>query len=159
VFIGPSLIANLTLDIEAITATNPEEPPTGVLVFAVTLGIVLTALWIALATNSGIDDAVVTWLAPFPMLCVGREWLRGTLVGRDRAASTLPAVVAGSTVLIVVFFAGRGLGVEPVAGIALAITLGAAAETAVLGLSALGGRSARRPRPRVDHAGEPAGRS
>ena len=156
VFIGPLLITSATFDLEALAAAErdeaapdePEDPSTakpppdaraqpdtsaaGMLAMSLLFGAAFTGLWLALGPAAGLDGTVVWWLAPFPLLCVTREVLRGWLVARGGARPTLVTVAAGSLPLLFTLVVAYGSGMQPIAAAALAVSVGAAAEAATL---------------------------
>lgn len=158
VFIGPLLIASATLDLEALAAAESDEPPAGqlaapapadqperagrqpdtsaqgMLTMGLLSGAAFTGLWLALGPAAGLDTAVVWWLAPFPLLCVTRELLRGWLVARGGSKDTVIGVAAGSLPLLFTFVVAYGGGMQPIGAVALAVSVGAAAEAAALGV-------------------------
>ena len=140
VFIGPWLIASVTLDIGAVTAVFHGSGAALMRAFVLGLGVAFTVLWGALAVRA--DIAGMPWVLPFPLLCIAREWLRGALVARRRISRTLLSVAAGSLTLCFALVISYKAGLDPVASAALAISAGACAEIVALALSSRDGRAA-----------------
>ena len=143
------IVSSMTLDIEAITAAHYRVRAAATLQFTAVLGVSLTVLWVALGANTGgrldlleragLSNAAAThtltallWLAPFPCLCVMREWLRGTLVAQDRSWGTVTAIAVGSATLVAGLLIGLVLGMPTLVAAAMSVSLGALAEAAVL---------------------------
>jgi hypothetical protein len=140
VFIGPWLIASLTLDLGALAVVSDRMGSGATFGFVLGLGLAFAVLWGALAAKADIGG--MPWLLPFPLLCIGREWLRGALVARQRISRTSVGVAAGSLTLCFAFAVGYEGGLDPVAAAALAISAGAIAEIVALALLSRPARAA-----------------
>ena len=143
------LIAGTTTDVEAITASNHKVNPISTCNFACGLGLALMALWCVLK----LDTAAVAYfrdfsglsahttalamtgilaLLPFPLLCAGREWLRGVLVAKDRSSNTLKGVAFGFATMLLTLVVAPATGMGLVTAAALGVSVGAAAEVVAL---------------------------
>ena len=101
-------------------------------VFASVFGAISMVGWLAFATLAGIGLPLAAGLAPFPLLCVMRELLRGELVARGQAPHTLVGFVAGSLPLLFTLTIALAVHSDPVAAAALAVSIGAITEAAAL---------------------------
>jgi hypothetical protein len=157
VFVGPLLIAGTARGLESIAADRrgdgdsdheagtealeevthrgPDDRDVAMFVFASVFGAVSMVGWLAFATLAGIALPLAAVLAPFPLLCVMRELLRGKLVARGLAPHTLVGFVAGSLPLLFTLTVALILNADPVAAAALAVSAGAITEAAALWVS------------------------